>query len=138
MRLIPSRPVLTIVILALPAGAYAASGSLPHQAGAAAVVLWLAALGWGFHAMLHHRLAAEDRLARLETDVVCERDARTAQVQCTQQRLIALDAEWRRLDAAVRAGDLPDVRNSMRAMHALIALLQQPTENANAGPARLF
>lgn len=88
--------------------------------------------------MLHHRLAAEDRLARLETDVVCERDARTAQVQCMRQRLSGLEAEWRRLDAAVRAGDFADVRDSMRAMHAMIALLQQPTENANAGSVRLF
>lgn len=126
MRLFACRPFLTMLILALPAGAYAASSTLPHQAGAAAVILWLAALGWAFQAMLHHRLAAEDRLARLESDVICARDAHTAQRQCTQEWLLLLEAEWRRMDAGLRAGDLVDVRDSMRAMHATIALLQQP------------
>lgn len=126
MRLLIYRSVFMMLIVAAPAGAVAASGaSIPHQASIAAVVLWLAGLGWGFHAMLHHRLAAEDRLAQLETDVVFERDARAAQVSSTRQRMLLLEDAWRRLEACLAAGDVQHVPARMHAVQACIAQLQQ-------------
>jgi hypothetical protein len=126
MRLPAYPPVLAIVVLAAPAGAVAASGTgLQYQAGLAAIIVWLAALGWGFQAMLHHRLAAEDRLARLESTVACERDARNAQRMCTRQQMLTLELEWMRLEACLREGDLQHVPDSMRAVTDAIALLQE-------------
>ena len=126
MRLLTYRPVMSILILAAPAGAVAAaSPAIPPQASIAAVILWLAGLGWGFHAMLRHRLAAEDRLAQLETDVVFERDARAAQVSAMRQGVQRLDAEWQRLEACLVDGDVQLVPVRMHAMQACIAQLQQ-------------
>lgn len=126
MRFRPYRPVLMTLILAAPAGALAASGGgMPHQAGIAAVVLWLTALGWGFHTMLHHRLAAEDRLAQLESDVAFERDARAAELRRVRQRMQALEAEWCHLEECLRDGDIRHVPESMRAVQDAITLLQQ-------------
>ena len=126
MRVPTCRPVLLILILAIPAGAVAASGpGIPHQVGIAAVVLWLVGLGWVFHAMLHQRLAAEDRLARLESVIAFERDARAAQLRCTRQRLVALEAEWRHLEECLRDGDIRQVPDSMRAVQHAITVLQQ-------------
>ena len=126
MRLPTYPPVLAIVVLAAPACAVAASGTgVQYQAGLAAVIVWLAALGWGFQAMLHHRLTAEDRLARLEAAVACERDAHAVQLRCTRQRILQLEAEWLRLDECLREGDLLHVAEHMRAVQAAIAVLQQ-------------
>lgn len=120
------RSILSVLVLAAPAGALAASGhGIAYQASAAAVMLWLIGLGWGFHAMLHHRLAAEDRLARLESDIAFERDARAAAARSTQQRLMALEAEWLRLEECLRDGDLHHVQASMRAVQGAILLLQE-------------
>jgi hypothetical protein len=128
MRLPNVRPVVLITIFAAPAGAVAASGNgMPHQASVAAVILWLAALGWGFHAMLHHRLAAEDRLAQLETDVAFERDARAAQVDATRQVMERLETEWRRLETCLIEGDARHVPARMHAMDTCIAQLQHAT-----------
>lgn len=125
MRLLNVRPLLLITIVAAPAGAVAASGtSMPHQASVAAVILWLAALGWGFHAMLHHRLAAEDRLARLETDVVFERDARAAQIDATRQGVARLEAAWLRLETCLTDGNAREVPACMHALETCIAQLQ--------------
>lgn len=119
-------PVLAIVVLAAPAGAIAASSTgIGYQAGLAAVIVWLAALGWGFQAMLHHRLAAEDRLAQLESTVACERDARTAQRICTRQRMVTLELEWMRLEERLRDGDLQDVPDSVRAVQDALTRLQE-------------
>jgi len=126
MQLLRYRSVVIMLILAAPAGAVAAAApAISHQAGLAAVVLWLAALGWGFQTMLHHRLAAEDRLARLESDVAFERDARAAQLQTTRQRMLMLEVEWLRLDECLRDGNLQHVPDSMRAMQDAITLLQE-------------
>jgi len=126
MRLLPYRSVVIMLLLALPAGAVAAATpAVSHQAGLAAVILWLAALGWGFQTMLHHRLAAEDRLARLESDVAFERDARAAQVAATRTRMLMLEAEWYRLEACLLDGDIRHVPDSMRAMQDAITLLQE-------------
>lgn len=127
MRFPSCHPVLAIVILAVPAGAVAATGpAISYPAGLAAVIVWLAGLGWGFQTMLHHRLAAEDRLARLESTVACERDAHVAQNACTQLRLQALDTAWGRLEACLRDGDLQQVGDNIRAVQRAIALLQEP------------
>jgi hypothetical protein len=125
MPILPSRPALFTLCLLLPAGALGATPAIPPQAGLAVVIVWLGGLGWGFHAMLHHRLAAEDRLARLESDIACERDALAARRHAIRQRLLLLEAEWLRLEACLCDGDLRHVPESMRAMQAAIALLQQ-------------
>jgi hypothetical protein len=126
MRFPTYPPVLAILVLAAPAGAVAASGTgVQYQAALAAVVIWLAALGWGFQAMLQHRLAAEDRLARMASDVACERDARATQLICTRRRILLLEAEWQRLEERLRDGDLFHVSESMRAVRAAITMLQQ-------------
>ena len=126
MRLLRYRSVLIILAMAAPAGAFAAtSPTLSCQAGLAAVILWLAGLGWGFQTMLHHRLAAEDRLARLESDVACERDARAAQRTSTHLRMLALEAEWFRLEECLRDGDIRHVPDSVRAMQEAITLLYE-------------
>ena len=127
MRFPTCRSLAAVLTLVAPAGALAASGSgIAYHASAAAVLVWLVGLGWGFHTMLHHRLAAEDRLARLEADIKCERDAHAAAVRCTQQRLLALETEWLRLEECLRDGDLLHVQASMRAVHGAMRLLQQP------------
>ncbi len=139
MHLFHLRPVALITIFAAPAGAVAASGAgMPHQASVAAVILWLAALGWGFHAMLHHRLAAEDRLARLESDVAFERDARAAQIDATRQGMMRLEAAWRRLETCLIDGDARHVPARMHAMETCIAQLQQPSQDSPAGLVPLF
>jgi hypothetical protein len=139
MRRLNVRPMLLITIFAAPAGAVAASGNgMPHQASVAAVILWLAALGWGFHAMLHHRLAAEDRLAQLETDVVFERDARAAQIDATRQGMDRLETEWRRLEACLVDGDTRHVPACMHAVETCIAQLQHPSQDSPAGLTHLF
>jgi hypothetical protein len=125
MPILHFRPTLFVLSLVLPCGALAATPAISPQAGAAAVIVWLAGLGWGFHAMLHHRLAAEDRLARLESDVACERDALAARHQAIRQRLLLLEAEWKRLELCLCDGDLGHIPESMRAVQAAIALLQQ-------------
>jgi hypothetical protein len=126
MRLPTYPPVMAILVLAAPAGAVAAAGAgIQYQAGLAAVIVWLAALGWGFQAMLHHRLAAEDRLARLESMVACERDVRTAQRICTRQQMVALELAWLRLEERLRDGDFQQVPDSMRAVQHAITLLQE-------------
>jgi hypothetical protein len=125
MPILHFRPALFALCLVLPAGALAATPAMSPLAGAAAVIVWLAGLGWGFHAMLHHRLAAEDRLARLESDVACERDTLAARHQMIRQRLLVLEAEWHRLELCLCDGDLGHVPENMRAMQAAIALLQQ-------------
>ncbi|WP_332878530.1 hypothetical protein [Massilia sp. S19_KUP03_FR1] len=128
MRLLNYRPVILMFILAAPAGAVAAAPpGIAHPASVAAVLLWLAGLGWGFHAMLRHRLAAEDRLAQLETDVVFERDARAAQISATRQGMQLLADEWQRLEACLTEGDVRHVTLHMHAVHACIAQLQQST-----------
>ena len=128
MRLPNVRPAVLITIFAAPAGAVAASGNgMPLQASVAAVILWLAGLGWGFHAMLHHRLAAEDRLAQLETDVAFERDARAAQIDATRQGMVRLETEWRRLETCLIDGDARHVPAHMHALDACIAQLQHAT-----------
>lgn len=120
------RPVFAIVLLAVPAGALAvAPAGVAQHAGVAAVTLWLAALGWGFHAMLHHRLAAEDRLAQLESAVALERDAHHVTRCTTQQRMLALDAAWRELEASLCAGDGGGVPERMHALQAAIGLLHE-------------
>jgi hypothetical protein len=125
MQILPPRPVLFALCLLLPAGALGATPTMSPQAGLAVVIVWLTGLGWGFHTMLHHRLAAEDRLARLESDVACERDALAARRHAIRQRLLLLEAEWLRLEVCLCDGDLHHVPESMRAMQAAIALLQQ-------------
>jgi hypothetical protein len=126
MRFPAYPPVLAILVLAAPAGAVAASGTgVQYQAGLAAVIVWLAGLGWGFQAMLQRRLAAEDRLARLESAVACERNARASHMMSARQRMLALEAEWSRLEASLRDGDLFHVSASMRAVREAITLLQQ-------------
>jgi hypothetical protein len=128
MHLLTYRPVLLMLALAAPAGAVAAAPpAIPHQASVAAVVLWLAGLGWGFHAMLRHRLAAEDRLAELEADIVFERDARATQRSATRRSMQQLAAEWQCLEACVADGDSEQVRVRMHAVQACIAQLQQVT-----------
>jgi hypothetical protein len=125
MRLLSVQPAVLITLFAAPTGAVAAFGnSIPHLASIAAVILWLAALGWGFHAMLHHRLAAEDRLAQLETNIVFERDARAAQVDATRQGLLRLESAWLRLEACLVDGDTRHVPACMHAMENCIAQLQ--------------
>jgi len=125
MRILHFRATLFALCLALPAGTFAATPAIPPQAGVAAVIVWLAGLGWGFHAMLHHRLAAEDRLAQLESDVACERDARAAERIAIRERILLLEAEWLRLEACLCNGDIRQVPENMRAMHTAIAVLQQ-------------
>lgn len=128
MHLLTYRPVLLMLALAAPAGAVAAAPpTIPHQASVAAIVLWLAGLGWGFHAMLRHRLAAEDRLAELETDIVFERDARAAQRSATRRSMQQLEAEWQCLEACLADGDSEQVRGRMHAVRSCIAQLQQVT-----------
>ena len=128
MHLLTYRPVLLMLAMAAPAGAVAAASSaIPNQASVAAVVLWLAGLGWGFHAMLRHRLAAEDRLAQLESDVGFERDARAAQISATRRSMQQLAAEWQCLEACLVDGDSEQVRVRMHAVRACIAQLQQAT-----------
>jgi len=119
------RSALLLLFLALPTGALAGTPAIPAQAGLAAVIVWLAGLGWGFQVMLQRRLAAEDRLARLESEVACERDAQAAERHTTRQKMLMLEAEWLRLEACLCDGDMHGVPDSMRAMHAAIALLQQ-------------
>jgi hypothetical protein len=118
-------PIMTLAILAAPAAALSAAPDFQQQAGIAAVVLWLAGLGWGFHTMLHHRLAAEDRLARLEAEVVFERDARAAQLRCTRLCMLTLDTEWQRLDECLRNGRLDHVADGMRAVEGAILQLHE-------------
>jgi hypothetical protein len=126
MRLLRYHPVLAVLMLALPAGALAATApAVPYPAGLAAVIVWLGGLGWGFQTMLHHRLAAEDRLARLESTIACERDAHVAREVCTRQRLVTLETEWAHLEACLREGDLRHVGDGMRAVQQAIALLQE-------------
>ena len=115
-------PLATTVILAAPALLLSAGVPLGPPSAIAAVVLWLAALGWGFHAMLQRRLAAEDRLARLESEVACERDARTAQLRTTRLCLLTLDTAWQHLDDSLRNGDIAHVAEGMRRVED--ALLQ--------------
>ena len=119
------RSALLLLFLALPTGALAGTPAIPAQAGLAAVIVWLAGLGWGFQVMLQRRLAAEDRMARLESEVACERDAQAAHRHAARQRMLMLEAEWLRLEACLCDGDMRHVPDSMRAMHAAIALLQQ-------------
>lgn len=125
MRFQRHRFALLLLSLTLPAGALADTPAIPAQAGLAAVIVWLAGLGWGFQVMLQHRLAAEDRLARLKSEVACERDAHAAHRQAARQKMLMLEAEWLRLEACLCDGDMRHVPESMRAMHAAIALLQQ-------------
>lgn len=126
MRFPTCSPVLAILVLAAPAGAMAASGSgIAYHAGLAAVIVWLAGLGWGFHSLLHHRLAAEDRLARMESDIASERDTRATQLLCTRRRILLLETEWQRLEASLCDGDLFHVSEGMRAVRAAITVLQQ-------------
>jgi hypothetical protein len=113
------------MMLAIPAGAVATSlPGIAQHASVAAVVLWLTGLGWGFHAMLHHRLAAEDRLAQLETRVALERDAHQALVHTTRERALVLAAEWTRLQACLCADDRRNIPERMHALQAAIVLLQ--------------
>lgn len=118
-------PIIATAILAAPAIALAAAPQLQQHAGIAAVVLWLAGLGWGFHAMLHHRLAAEDRLARLESEIAFERDARAAQLRSTRLCMLTLDTEWQRLDECLRNGELEHVADGIRAVEGAIMLLHE-------------
>lgn len=118
-------PIMVVVVLAVPAAALATLPNLPQHAGIAAVIVWLAGLGWGFHALLHRRLAAEDRLARLEAEVVCERDARAAQLRCTRLCMLALDTEWQRLDECLRNGRIEQVSDGMRAVESAIMQLHE-------------
>ena len=127
MRPSPYRPAIVIMLLAVPAGAVATSlPALAQHASVAAVVLWLAGLGWGFHAMLHHRLAAEDRLALLETTVALERNAHQSLRYHTRQRMAALEAEWGRLQVCLCAGNRGDVPECMHAVQAAIVSLHDP------------
>lgn len=113
------------MMLAIPAGAVATSlPGIAQHASVAAVVLWLTGLGWGFHAMLHHRLAAEDRLAQLETKVALERDANEALINATRERAVVIAAEWSRLQACLCNGDRSNVPERMHALQAAIVLLQ--------------
>ena len=120
---LPILPILTTAMVAAPAFALAAAPHIGQHAGIAAVVLWLAGLGWGFHTMLHHRLAAEDRLARLESEIAFERDARAAQLRNTRLCMLTLDTEWQRLDECLRNGDVEHVADGMRAVEGAILLL---------------
>lgn len=118
--------LMLMLIPAAPAGALAAAGAgMPQQASIAALILWLAGLGWGFHAMLRHRLAAEDRLAQLETDIAFERDARAAQVSATRQQMQDLTAAWQRLQVCLEHRDTRQLALSIGAVQACIAQLQQ-------------
>lgn len=126
MRLSACRPVLTVLILALPAGlVVTATPAIAQHACVAAVVIWLAALGWGFHAMLHHRLAAEDRLAELESAMAMERDAYQAARVSARHRAVALEAEWQRLAACLTADDRHHVPERMHAVEAAIVSLHE-------------
>lgn len=127
MRLLVYRPVVIIMLVAMPAGAVATSmPGMTQHASVAAVVLWLAGLGWGFHAMLHHRLAAEDRLAQLESAVALERDAHRCLRDNTRQRMAALASEWVRLQSCLCEGDRRDVPACMHALQEAIVQLQEP------------
>jgi hypothetical protein len=126
MRLSECRPVVLIMMLAIPAGAVATSlPGIAQHASVAAVVLWLTGLGWGFHAMLHHRLAAEDRLAQLETKVALERDAHEALINVTRERALVIAAEWSRLQACLCNGERNNVPERMHALQAAIVMLQE-------------
>lgn len=122
---LPLIPILTTAIVVAPAVMLAALPNLGPQAGIAAVVVWLAGLGWGFQTMLHHRLAAEDRLARLEAEIAFERDARAAQLRSTRLCMLTLDTEWQRLDECLRNGELEHVIDGMRAVEGAILLLHE-------------
>jgi len=127
MRLIACRPAILIMLVALPAGAVATSvPGMTQQASLAAVVLWLAGLGWGFHAMLHHRLAAEDRLAQLELTIALERQAHQSLRHETRQRLAALEAEWTRLQVCLVDGERGRVPERMHALQEAIVQLREP------------
>lgn len=126
MRLVQIRPMIVALACALPAGAYAASlPGVSQSAGVAAAALWLGGLGWGFYSMLHHRLEAEDRLARLESDIAIERDAHAAQIACMEQRLALLIAEWRRFEDCLADGDRSEISRQITTLQQAIALLQQ-------------
>jgi hypothetical protein len=118
-------PVITTVMIAAPVLALAIQPDIGQHAGIAAVVLWLAGLGWGFHTMLYHQLAAEDRLARLETEIAGERDARAAQLRSTRLCMLTLDVEWQRLDECLRNGELEHVADGIRAVEGAISLLHE-------------
>lgn len=117
--------MLTLTLAAPPGALAAARPGMPQQASIAALLLWLAGLGWGFHAMLRHRLAAEDRLAQLETDIAFERDARAAQVSATRQQMQDLTAAWQRLQVCLEQRDTRQLALSIGAVQACIAQLQQ-------------
>lgn len=126
MRLTDCRPIVLIMILAIPAGAVATSlPGIAQHASLAAVVLWLGGLGGGFHAMLHHRLAAEDRLALLEAKVALERDAHQALIDRTRVRAHAAATELSRLQACLCEGDRGQVPERIHALQAAIAVLQE-------------
>jgi len=126
MRFTDCRPIVLIMMLAIPAGAVATSlPGIAQHASLAAVVLWLGGLGWGFHAMLHHRLAAEDRLALLETKVALERDTHQALVVKTRERAQVAAVEWSRLQACLCDGHHAHVPERMHALQAAIVVLQE-------------